>query len=533
MLQPMIRRAQPGLRRDKTASLPAPVGGWNVRDPLSAMPPGDAVTMENWFPEAHEVRLRPGCTPYYETNGLGPGTIMPWNGPAESKMLVAAPFSSSADRLLWCVQDLVFAAPVFSNCDFSYTNFTTSGGAFTVMVNGADDLQLYDGATFQSITAVSVPAITGVPTTELAFVTQLKRRLWFARNDSSSAYYLPVDAIAGALVEFPLGAVFKRGGHLVAMGSWSVDGGDGMDDHSVFVSSEGEIAIYTGTDPSSATDFFLIGLFYVGEPLGRKCLEPFGGDLLYLCKYGVFPLSKALASATIDRKQAITNKIDIAFSAAVASYGLLPGWCLRVFPGGPFVLVNIPTDAENLTSVQFVMNTMTGAWCKFTNLNGYHWEVFEEELYSWGPGPLIAGAFGLPGVHKQWTGVIDVNEPITGNCQQAFNYFGSRGQQKLLKLLRPMLTVDAVIGIQLSLDTDFAVNDFSSISSLSPAAGFLWDSAVWDAATWSAGARIVRNWASVPAREFYAAALRLQVSSASATVRWTATDFALELGGIL
>lgn len=533
MLQPMIRRARPGLARDITASVPAPIGGWNVRDPLSAMPQQDAVVMDNWFPEAHEVRLRPGCSGYLPTADPGPFTLMPWNGPAGQKLLACIPFGSSTQFLIGDTSGGTFTAlsGFLTSNDYSYTNFTTSGGHFLVAVNGAEDLQLYNGTTLQSINSVSVPAITGVPTNELTFVTQLKRRLWFARKDSSSAWYLPVDAVAGAAVEFPLGAIFKRGGYLVAMGSWSVDGGDGVDDHSIFISSEGEIAIYTGTDPSSASDFFLIGLFYVGEPIGRRCLAQFGGDLLYLCRYGVYPLSKALTSSTIDRRQAITDKINVAFASAVAAYGALPGWQVIVYPGGPFVLVNIPIDELAFTSMQFVMNTLTGAWCRFTGLNAYHWEVFDDLLYSGGIGPGTAG--DINGIQLQWSGVADNDLPIAGNCQQAFNYFGRRGQQKLCKLIRPMLALDATIGLQLSLDTDFSVNDFASTSSLAPPAGFLWDIAVWDVATWSAGARVLRNWASVPAREFYAAALRLQVSSASATVRWTATDFALEVGGIL
>lgn len=530
MLQPLIQRARRGLQASRTQSIPAPVGGWNVREPLSNMPPGDAVIMENWFPEAHQVRVRAGAQLYAPINGVNDGTLMPYNGPNVSRLFMAMSGpqvgiyevlnGSTSGRLV-----------TLTTGRMSHTNFSTSGGNFLIAVNGADSLQLYNGTTWASITGVSVPAITGVPTNELAYVTVMKERLWFARNNSLSAWYLPVSSIGGALVELPLGTVFGRGGFLVAMANWSVDGGDGVDDYSVFVSSEGEVAIYRGSNPATIADWSLVGVYYIGEPLGRRCLTTFGGDLLFLCKIGLFPLSKALNSSTIDRRAALTDKINVAFAQAVASYGGLLGWQAVVFPGGPFVLVNIPTDNTAVTFEQYVMNTLTGSWCRFTGWNAWNWEVWDERLFYYGLQPV--GSLGFGGVQWAWTGTSDFNLPINARCQQAFNYFQSRGRQKHMKLVRPQLQVDGAVAIQLGLDTDFDVNDFTSISSLAPTVGNLWDASQWDSATWASSTQVRRNWATVFAREFYAAAFRLQVSSASATVRWASTDFVAELGGVL
>ena len=46
----------------QTVSLPAPVGGWNARDSIAAMPPFDAVIMDNWFPDTDYVKVRKGYT---------------------------------------------------------------------------------------------------------------------------------------------------------------------------------------------------------------------------------------------------------------------------------------------------------------------------------------------------------------------------------------------------------------------------------------------------------------------------------------
>lgn len=532
MLEPMISRSRRGLQASRTISLAAPVGGWNVRDPLSAMPARDAVIMENWFPEAHQIRVRPGATALATIAGNDPGTLMAYNGPTGSKLFLGL---SGASPGIFDVTAGTPGAAVAATTGgrFSSVNYSTSGGSFLVAVNGIDPLQLYNGTTWQAITGVSVPAITGVPTNELAFVASVKKRLWFARTGSMSAWYLPVDAIAGALVEFPMGSIFRRGGHLVAMASWSIDAGDGIDDHTIFVTSEGEVAVYSGSDVASAATWTLVGIFFVGAPLGRNCLAQYGGDLLYLCRYGLFPLSKALVNATVDRQSAVTNKIDVAFSQAVASYGNLNDWRVLVFPDGPFVMVNVPTDNTLGLSEQFVMNALTGAWCRLTGWNAYSWGLSQNQLFFYGKVRASTGGYVGLGVNKAWAENSDINQPIVARCQQAYNYLNARGQQKLIELLRPNLTVDANVPVLIGIDTDFQQTDFTSFTSLTSFAGFVWDSAVWDTATWSPGAQTQRNWSTVFAREFYAAALRLQVASASGTVRWTATDLVYRLGSVL
>ena len=46
----------------KTASVPAPIGGWNGRDSLANMSPTDAVQMVNFFPTPTDVTMRKGWT---------------------------------------------------------------------------------------------------------------------------------------------------------------------------------------------------------------------------------------------------------------------------------------------------------------------------------------------------------------------------------------------------------------------------------------------------------------------------------------
>jgi hypothetical protein len=51
----------PAARRrpvSREATIPAPIGGWNARDPIQAIPPTDAVTRDNFIPGTGGVALR-------------------------------------------------------------------------------------------------------------------------------------------------------------------------------------------------------------------------------------------------------------------------------------------------------------------------------------------------------------------------------------------------------------------------------------------------------------------------------------------
>lgn len=519
MIQPAVSRAKRGLRKASTYSIPAPVGGWNVRDPLAAMGEKDAIVLENFFPGAGGVDLRPGSADWSTGYAAPVRHLMAWNGLGSQKMF-AATDTGIFDAT---TQGAVGAAAIaVTNGYMSSVSFNVLGGAFLIAVNGVDKLKLYNGTAWADIDAVSVPiSITGLATTSLTNVAVLKRRLWFVQKDSMSAWYLPVAQVGGVLTEFPLGQVFTKGGHLVAIGNWTIDGGNGSDDYGVFISSEGEVAVYRGTDPASATDWNLIGVYYVGEPIGKNCFCKFGGDVLILCRNGLYPLSEATLSATVSRAQSLTNKIDTAFINAAKLYGDNRGWDVVVYPQGSFVLVNVPITTSY--TEQYVMNTTTKAWCKFLGMPAASWLVFDAELY------FASGN----GVSKAWTGKSDKGAAIVGRAQQAYNDFRRPAQQKLIKLLRPILTTDGNVGVGLSLDTDYSINDFTSITTPASSPGAIWDTALWDGANWAGSSETRRGWASVAAREGYTAALRLQVTTNSVTLGWSATDFVYELGGVL
>ncbi|MFK5282932.1 hypothetical protein ACI3PL_25530, partial [Lacticaseibacillus paracasei] len=77
-----------------------------------------------------------------------------------------------------------------------------------------------------------------------------------------------------------LGWHFPKGRDAAIWGQVSMDAGDGLDDKCVFVSSEGEVAVYEGTNPGSAADWRKAGVYQITRPLGQNAKVSAGGDLL-------------------------------------------------------------------------------------------------------------------------------------------------------------------------------------------------------------------------------------------------------------
>lgn len=522
MLKPARRRkGTPGAQISTSATIPAPTGGWNTRDPLSAMNPKYAVTLDNWFPRATDVQIRGGCAYHATSSPRIVKQLMAYSGVSVNKL-----FACTDSDIYDVTAAGVFGASVRSITSpyFSYTNFQTVAGKYLVCVNGSNDLQLYDGATWTSINAVSTPAITGATTSDFNFVISFKRRLFFIKKNSLSVYYLPVDQIGGAAVEFPVGQFFKKGGYLVALGAWTIDGGEGVDDQLVFISSEGELIVYKGTDPSSAVDWEMVGRYFIGRPMGgRSCVNDFGGDLVYLCESGLYPLSKALQSAIISRESALSDQIQQQFAEASRLYSGNTGWDITIFPKQNALLINIPY-AQDQKSVQYVMNTITGSWCRFVNWDAFCFEVFQGELY-FGGSNFVA---------KAWT---PENEDFAANVvadgRTAFNYFGTSQRSKFCKLIRPMLIANGAFSYSITVDSDFQdLGRFAELPSVVSSFG-KWDAANWDEVNWAPDWEVTKEWKTVFSKEGLCLSVRLRVASRSTIINWSSVDLVLEKGGVL
>jgi hypothetical protein len=400
-------------------------------------------------------------------------------------------------------------------------------GTYVIDVTGASTFT-YTMATAPTANATvvgsyTVIGITGADSSTFINVNLFKNRLYFTQKDTLACWYLDVDAIGGVASPLYFGGIARNGGYLQAMGTWTLDAGQGADDYAVFVTSMGEAIVYNGTDPDTAETWQLKGVWQLGQTFARKCFFKWAGDLLLLTQDGLVPLASALQSSRLDPRINLTDKIYYAVSQAATTYYANFGWQINYFASENMLILNIPiTDGVE----QYVMHTITKSWARFTGLEAYCWETSgSNEIYFGGDG--YVGNF--------YQGNSDSGSNIQANAQQAYSYFDSPGQLKRFTMVRPIFqSNNGLPTTAVSISTDFQTNtEFGSLS-FNPAStiGGVWDVSVWDDALWSAGDIVTKTWVGVTGLGF-SASINLSVASQGIDFKWTSTDYVMEKGGVL
>jgi hypothetical protein len=400
-------------------------------------------------------------------------------------------------------------------------------GTYRVTVTGATTLT-YTMATAPSGDASTVGTytvkyfITGENSNTFATVNLFKERLYFVIENTLDFCYLPVDSINGAVTRFPLGGIFKNGGYLQAMGTWTIDAGYGVDDLAAFVTSNGEVAVYKGSDPSDPNDWSLVGIWLIGQTFNRKCMFKFGGDLLVLTEGGLVPLAAGLQSTRLDPRVNITDKIFFAISQATSLYSSFYGWQINYFAKQNMLILNVPVIGG---SEQYVMHNITKSWSRFTNIKANCWELSGDDMFFGGTGY----------VGKFYDTFADDGTNIRGFVQQAYSYFQSRGQLKRFTLVRPILQTDnGLPSVLCGISVDFETVDLTSQISFNPSILQTgeWDLDTWDNANWGGGLVTTKVWQGVTGLG-YAGSVSLNVVSQGIEFHWASTDYVMENGGVL
>ena len=494
----------------KVASIPAPIGGWNARDSIANMDVIDAVQLTNLFPSVNNVVLRPGYTKY--ATGI----------PNQVRSLLS--YSSGASNQLFAcagteIYDVTAAgavgAPVqtgLSGADWEYINVTTPAGGYIYAVNGIDDPLLYNG------TVWSNPTITGVDPTTFTNITTFKNRVWFTQENTLKAWYLDTLSIQGAAAAIDMSSVAQLGGYLVCVGTWTIDAGYGVDDNLVFITSNGEVIVYAGTDPTDVTKWSLVGVWRIGKPVGKRCMIKYGGDILLLTYNGLYPLAASLQSSRLDPRIALSDKIQGAFASATQVYGSNFGWSIIFDPKHNALTVNVPF-AEGRQE-QYVMNNITKSWCNFTGWNANCWEIYNNEPYFGGDGYVA---------HAWDDDYADDGANIVTEALQAFNYFDSRGVKKYFTRARPSIFTNGTPAIFVGMNVDFELINTTAPLSYSPVGSSLWDSAIWDVNSWASENIITNNWQGITGIG-YCGSTHFKSASQGITILWASTDIVYQTG---
>lgn len=323
--------------------------------------------------------------------------------------------------------------------------------------------------------AGSAITITGVTTSDLTQVWSHKSRLFFVEKDSLSIWYLPAAAIGGAASEIPLGSIFRRGGTISFGASWSLDSGAGLDDVCIIVTSNGEIAVYEGDDPSDANNWRLTGVYEISRPLNKHSFFKAGGDLAILTEDGIIPVSEALRKDRAALQAvAISYPIEDAWKAAVANrsseYPITP----TLWQSQALLMIGVSGSG----GVAYVANARTGAWCRYTGWDVRCGAVSNDQLY-----------FGTNGgkVMRGQNGGSDDALAYTGRYVPKFTEAGTR----MVKVANHAgVTVKATEApeFRMACFSNYEIGQYPTAVSLGAEGGDVWGTGVWGTFVWGSGA---------------------------------------------
>lgn len=515
---PKFRKPQRG-RRAIPSTLSAPVGGLNGRDALAEMPHKDAFVLDNWFPSSTSVDTRGGSLNFSTGLPAAVESLEVYAGAAGSKMLA---FSNGGiyDVTAGGVPGAALATGKLSN-QVTSCMFSNAGNQFLLIYSGDDQPLAYDGT---SLTALTITGLTGSQNLLEAGMA-FKGRVFLTQRGMLGFYYLAVNAIQGAASYFDLEQQSLKGGSLVAVCSVSVDSeGTGPSDYALFVTTEGEYIMYAGTDPSNAANWGLVGRFYGPPPIGKKSWFRLRSDIYFVTEEGILSFTQIREiGADANTDAYLTAKLGRAFTD-LALNTATHGWSGFIYPRGMMLIVNVPlTGAISGQYCQFVANTNTGAWARFTGLNSICWTLFNRR-------PYFGTDDGRVVLFDE--GFTDNGAQILASARQAWNTLDDNqgvGQaDKQFHFATFAIQADGTPQISCALNVNFEDDNPQAVSSSDALAALAtWDTATWDVDYW-AGTSVTQN-ITVPVGKIgYIASLWMQAASLASKTRWLASRITLE-----
>jgi len=518
----------------KATTTPASVRGLNAYDSIVAMPPGFAIVLRNLYAQPYGCQVRRGFRRH----------VVGLNGPVET---VASHNLGTDPKLYAFVQDDIEAVMFdvttpniagvqklagLSNARWQHLNFSNPAGVNLVAVNGADPMiWVKPNSTIQQIASGdgSINTIAGVDPAALIHIEAHQKRLWFVEKGTLRGWYLPPEQLYGIASPFDFSSYASRGGDLVQIITWTVDGGDGSDDHLVAITSEGQALVYRGTDPDGADTWGLVGVYYCGAPIGQRPACRSAGDVMILTVGGVVYLSDLLKNDGVNPLEGKAKYIQQLISVAASAANDLFGWQPFIFPSANMVMVNIP--ATETTSFQFALNDITKAWSEFIGYQANCWELHKQLPFYGGFGAVYRAWEGTTDDAILVDGVVTEGEDIRFEAQTTFDYFQSLGRQKHYKMCRPTIMSRGKFALSVAVNVDFVFDTPLAPTSFTSNKPGKWDEDYWDQATWEGGLNTYKNWQSVVGIGT-AGSLRILGRSGQETY-WPSVDWLYEEGGVM
>jgi hypothetical protein len=475
----------------------------NVVDNAGGLPSGDAVEIVNMVRSQYGLRSRSGYREWVTGLGDDVRTLIGFQGSigTEDRM-----FAALQDGIYDCTASTATPSSVYTWGTADATSGRCIGTAFTKL-DGTHALLVTDETNgyvhynesgdvwTKPVAGAGAGEIDGADPDLFVFVVVWKHRAWFVQKDSSLAWYLPVDSITGTVAPVDFGPQFRHGGTLVGLWSLTMDGGAGIDDFLVGISSAGDLVVWEGSDPSSAATFALRGIWYLGAvPAGRRFAPDYGGDVLVLSSLGVIPLTRLRSGGSIEIDDAYaTRKISPALGQELTDRGTDFGWDLRIHPEDKTLVIVTPDDGAATGREQWALSLNGKGWAQHTGVPINCVEPWKGKMYFGtedgrvciNDGDVdnnqLAGSSNAIAI--EWsvlTGFTDLGSPVNKSVTMARPHFITDGTA-------PNFAIEARYDYDLSA---IASVPFTAQSG----ATWIWGTAIWGSSLWGSGRGTAGSW---------------------------------------
>jgi len=494
--------------------LSAPINGLNARDNIDAMDPLYAITMDNYIPLDSKIQLRPGFSKYADLSDIGEiyGLAM-YRKPNNNKFIA---ISNGKAYNITGGMNITELGSMPGGVECQKVQYKDHlffmNGSSTPKVYYIDDNNTvhFEDWGFSGTNLYDERIINGAVSKEF---------LWFVEKGSLKAWYAAeAGNVSGTLNSFDLAQISKYGGELIAIADWTVDGGQGIDDLTVFVTSEGEVFVYSGSNPNSASSWELKGSYKMSKPIGYNCLVPYQGDIVIISEDGYIPLSRALAlGASGQSNYAFSDNIRGLVLDRTSTGRDKKGWQGIIYTKRGYGIFNVP---NNLTFEQHVINVNTGAWCRFTGINSRIWCEYDNNLYF--ASPKIVYKFD-----SSWS---DDGLEIEGHIEQAYNNLGTNALKRI-PLLNPKTKCSSNYNLVIYTNMDYEKQKVDYHTSIGIDDGAKWNKAKWNEAKWSCSkAELIRSQWIENSAVGYKASIVFKTKTKGRTIEWYNTGIRYDVG---
>jgi hypothetical protein len=463
--------------------LPAPTGGINARDNKATMPITDALDVQNVICRADEIEIAKAPLlheEYPQEEGAPPGGGGSCHCHVTSQgTQILLVFYRNNDNVRKLYNLTTAGSPVDLTNDVTlgttvYISTMFKHRTFFVDPQGVNDPLDYSAGDGLAKTAWSGPANVFT----LCGVSVYKRRLYFIELAAASIWYGGVDAVTGALTEFPIDDYLTLGGDIwIAQPTTAVQA-NGPAELFCIISQKGEVLVYQGDYPGAST-WALVGHYFMPPLVGKRGYFYLNGGLYIIHERGITSISEVMTNPD---PVALTDKIEPLLAYEIgrlrelyiandASYMAIP------FPTKNLLFFQYRTrfGSESYRHRHMVMDLTTRAWSSLTLTNpidvdfGAYFAslcVVGGKLY----GSLVGG-FSMSG-----DGVFSLFDDnatalVQWSVQHPYTYMDDGVHKKQITQVQPIINQGAADDVTISIDVDYR-NTYPDSTTVTQASGY-------------------------------------------------------------